>query len=189
VSVFPNTGFMGVPLLVALFGATVAGPMLTTMLIDIFITSSLCIALAQTYSPQGQGGGTARAAALRPLRGALSNPLPWSIALGGTLGALGWRPAGPVEAVIDAGRCQPGAVHHRRGVAPARPLPMPRRFRPQARSNCCCTATVFAGAWRTTMGATITDLQIIAILRLRRCRRSKRDGWAYGADNGRMPAS
>jgi len=85
VAAFPNTGFMGVPLLAALFGAAVVGPMIATILIDMFVTSSLCIALAQAGGP----AGNARAAALRSLRGAVSNPLPWSIALGGALGALG----------------------------------------------------------------------------------------------------
>ena len=79
VAAFPNTGFMGVPLLVALFGAAAAGPVIATILLDMFVTSSLCIALAQAQSASGQG---ARAAALRALRGALANPLPWAIALG-----------------------------------------------------------------------------------------------------------
>jgi malonate transporter and related proteins len=96
VTAFPNTGFMGVPLLAALFGPAVVGPMIATILIDMFVTSSLCIALAQG----GGAAGGVRAAALRSLRGALANPMPWAIALGGTLSALNWRPSGPVDAVI-----------------------------------------------------------------------------------------
>ena len=45
VAAFPNTGFMGVPLLVALLGAQAAGPVISSMLADLFITSSLCLAV------------------------------------------------------------------------------------------------------------------------------------------------
>ena len=101
VAAFPNTGFMGVPLLAALLGPAAAGPIITCMLADLFVTSSLCIALAQ----MSHGGGAddqraARAAALRALKGALSNPLPWSIAAGALCSGLGIRLAGPVEAVV-----------------------------------------------------------------------------------------
>ncbi len=89
VAAFPNTGFMGVPLLVALLGPAAAGPVICTILADLFVTSSLCIALSQWKdSAQGNAGG-ARSAALRAVRGALSNPLPWSIALGALLSATG----------------------------------------------------------------------------------------------------
>nr|HQU90297.1 AEC family transporter [Denitromonas sp.] len=44
---FPNTGFMGVPLLVALLGARAAGPVIVTILVDLLVTSSLCIALSR----------------------------------------------------------------------------------------------------------------------------------------------
>ncbi len=99
VAAFPNTGFMGVPLLVALLGPGAVGPVVVTLLVDLFITSSLCIALAQAGG-EGGGGGT-RAAALRALRGALSNPLPWSIALGALFGTAGWVLPGPVKVVVD----------------------------------------------------------------------------------------
>ena len=89
VAAFPNTGFMGVPLLVALLGPAATGPVICIVLVDLFFTSSLCIALSQL---QGVGEHGARATALRALRGALSNPLPWSIALGGLLcmGVTAW---------------------------------------------------------------------------------------------------
>jgi len=44
VAAFPNSGFMGVPLLAALFGPAIVGPMIATLLIDMFFTSSLCTA-------------------------------------------------------------------------------------------------------------------------------------------------
>jgi predicted permease len=155
-------------------------------------------ALAQTYSPQGQGGGTARAAALRPLRGALSNPLPWSIALGGTLGALGWRPAGPLEAVIKmlADAASPvalftiGAVLWRAGQH-AHYRTAPSRFVPQALIKLLLhPLLVFAvalGARRA--GATITDLQVVAITltaALPSAANVAMLAERYGADNGRI---
>jgi malonate transporter and related proteins len=97
VGAFPNTGFMGVPLLVALLGPAAAGPMICTILVDLFITTSLCIALAQMHDAAGQG---ARAALARALRGALSNPLPWSIAAGALFSVAGIQLSGPPEVVV-----------------------------------------------------------------------------------------
>jgi len=98
VAAFPNTGFMGVPLLVALLGPTAAGPVICSILADLFVTSSLCIALSQLHEPQHGRG--ARVAALRALRGALANPLPWAIALGTVLSAAGLRLSGPIDTVV-----------------------------------------------------------------------------------------
>ncbi len=96
VAAFPNTGFMGVPLLVALLGPTAAGPVICTVLADLFFTSSLCIALSQLQGAQDARHG-ARVAALRAVRGALSNPLPWAIALGAALSVGGVRLSGPID--------------------------------------------------------------------------------------------
>ena len=55
--VWPNTGFMGVPLLAALLGPSAAGgPVITTLLVDLFFTSSLCIAIAQIGDHGGNAG-------------------------------------------------------------------------------------------------------------------------------------
>ncbi len=97
VAAFPNTGFMGVPLLVALLGTAAAGPVICTILADLFVTSSLCIALAQAHGAAGQGP---RVAALRALRGALSNPLPWSIALGAVFSVQQLKLPGPADTVV-----------------------------------------------------------------------------------------
>jgi malonate transporter and related proteins len=95
VAAFPNTGFMGVPLLVALLGPAAAGPAISTILFDIFVTSSACIALAQLH-----GAGGAAAGLKRVLRGTLVNPLPWAIALGALFSGMGWALPGPVDAVV-----------------------------------------------------------------------------------------
>jgi len=97
VAAFPNTGFMGVPLLVALLGPAAAAPVICTILADLFLTSSLCIGLARAHDA---GAGNARRAALQALRGALSNPLPWAIALGALASITGLRPPGPLDTVI-----------------------------------------------------------------------------------------
>ena len=89
VAAFPNSGFMGVPLLVALLGERSAGPVIGTILVDLFLTSSLCIALAQMH--RGAAGDVPlRDALRRALRGALANPLPWAIGAGALFSAAGW---------------------------------------------------------------------------------------------------
>jgi len=81
VGAFPNTGFMGVPLLVALLGAKAAGPAIVTIVIDLVVTSSLCIALSRLDAAGSHGAGVA---AKNALKGAAMNPMPWAI-LGGAL--------------------------------------------------------------------------------------------------------
>lgn len=102
VTAFPNTGFMGVPLLVALLGARASGPVIVTLVVDLIFTTSLCIALSRL----GQGDGTAAgltpsAAALRnALSGMLRNPMPWAIAIGALASAAGLVLPGPVGRTI-----------------------------------------------------------------------------------------
>lgn len=95
VAAFPNTGFMGVPLLVALLGARASGPVIVTMVVDLLVTSSLCVALSRL----GQGGS---GVALRQaLSGMLRNPLPWAIVAGGVASATSLRLPGPVMATVS----------------------------------------------------------------------------------------
>ena len=86
VAAFPNTGFVGVPLLVALLGKQAAGPAIVSLTVDLLVTSSLCIALSRLDSADGHG---AARAIRQALKGVFANPLPWSIALGGASSALG----------------------------------------------------------------------------------------------------
>lgn len=123
VGAFPNTGFMGLPLLAALLGPAATAPVMTTLLVDLFVTSSLCIALAEADTAAADHGAGARAALARALRGAVSNPLPWAIALGALGSAVGFKLAGPAEVVVRllADAATPvalftiGAVLHRAG--------------------------------------------------------------------------
>ncbi len=96
VTTFPNTGFMGVPLLVALLGRAAAGPAIVTIVVDLVFTSSLCIALSRLG---GREGG-AWAAAKSALRGVASNPMPWAIGLGALASAMQLALVAPVQQTI-----------------------------------------------------------------------------------------
>jgi malonate transporter and related proteins len=96
VAAFPNSGFMGVPLLVALLGQASAGTVILTMALDMVITTSLCIALSRL----GQGEGGAAQALRNALKGMLTNPMPWSIALGAVASALAFELPGPIDRTV-----------------------------------------------------------------------------------------
>jgi malonate transporter len=93
VAAFPNTGFMGVPLLVALLGAQAAGPAIVTIMVDTLVTSSLCLALSRLDGADQHGA--AKAARLA-LKGVMVNPLPWSIALGTLASGLSFALPKPI---------------------------------------------------------------------------------------------
>jgi malonate transporter len=98
VAAFPNTGFMGVPLLVALLGAQAAGPAIVTIMVDMVITSSLCIALSRLDGADEHG---AASAARMALKGVIFNPLPWSIALGALASGAGFALPTPLMATVS----------------------------------------------------------------------------------------
>lgn len=98
VAAFPNSGFMGVPLLVGLLGQRAAAPAIVALAIDMVITSSLCIALSRRGTGAGPGSkiGKSQAAPLgsgqallNALKGMATNPLPWAIVLGCSVSASG----------------------------------------------------------------------------------------------------
>jgi len=97
VGAFPNTGFMGVPLLVALLGTAAAGPAIVTIVIDMVITTSLCIALSRLDGAGQQGVGQA---AKNALLGVVKNPLPWAILLDTLFSAFQIELPGPVEKTV-----------------------------------------------------------------------------------------
>ena len=97
VGAFPNTGFMGVPLLVALLGTAAAGPAIVTIVIDMVITTSLCITLSRLDVAGQQGVGQA---AKNALLGVVKNPLPWAILLGTLFSAFQIELPGPVEKTV-----------------------------------------------------------------------------------------
>ncbi len=97
VAAFPNAGFMGVPLLVALLGAQSAGPAIVAIVVDMVITSSLCIALSRLDGAGTHGVGVALRNAFR---GIATNPMPWSIALGALASALQFTLPGPLNKTV-----------------------------------------------------------------------------------------
>ncbi len=195
VAAFPNTGFMGVPLLAALFGPAAAGPTISIILADLFVTSSLCIALAQAHDASGHG---ARDAALKALRGTLANPLPWAIAAGAVFSVAGWSLPGPLDAVVKmlAEAATPvalftiGAVVWRAGRHAHTRTP-PAQFLPVAAIKLVLhPLLVFAvGAAAVAMGAPLTPFQL-TVLTLAAALPSASNvsllAERYGADNGRV---
>ena len=97
VAAFPNTGFMGVPLLVALLGPKAAGPAILTIVIDMVITTSLCIALSRLDGADKHGFSHA---AKNALKGMLFNPMPWSILLGALASAMSLQLPKPVAQTV-----------------------------------------------------------------------------------------
>ncbi len=129
VAAFPNTGFLGVPLLMALLGAKAAGPAIVSITVDMLITSSLCIALSRLDGADEHGASRAFKLALR---GVVINPLPWAIALGGLASAFELKLPAPVATTVGllADAASPvalftiGAVLARSQMNATRPTPL-----------------------------------------------------------------
>jgi hypothetical protein len=103
VAAFPNSGFMGVPLLVALLGPAAAGPTILTMLLDMVVISSLCVALSRLDGAGDSGESSARAmlmAGRKALRGVVGNPMPWAILLGAAASAMQFKLPGPLQTTV-----------------------------------------------------------------------------------------
>jgi malonate transporter len=97
IAALPNSGFMGVPLLVALMGDVANGPIIAALLIDVIVIQSLAVA----FSHRGHGDPHgALGELLNALKRMAKNPLPWAIVLGGVWGGLGWSLPGPVDTTI-----------------------------------------------------------------------------------------
>ena len=143
VAAFPNTGFMGVPLLVALLGASAAGPVILTIALDMVITTSLCVALSRL----DVAGTHGMAAALRKaLRGMAGNPMPGAIALGALASALGFTLPGPLDKTIAmlADAASPVALFTIGAVLARSQMNQHERVRPRDYvplpwQSCCCT--------------------------------------------------
>lgn len=97
VAAFPNSGFMGVPLLVALLGSAAAAPAIVALSLDMVVTTSLCIALSRVDMRAHGGAGHA---ARRALLGVLANPLPWAIMVGSGLSASQWALPQALDALL-----------------------------------------------------------------------------------------
>lgn len=103
VAAFPNSGFMGIPLILALLGEQAVGVVIVTILVDSFLTSSLCLSMARMQGATGESRQwrTSIQAIFRSLRGAVSNPMPWAIAAGALFGWSGLTMPEPVGKTIS----------------------------------------------------------------------------------------
>jgi predicted permease len=195
VAAWPNTGFIGVPLLVTLLGAAAAGPMISAILLDVIVTSSVCIALAQWREASARGH---RAAILNALRGAASNPLPWAIVLGAASGATGLRPTGPLEVIVNmlSDAASPvalftiGAVMWRAGRHAHARTP-PSRFLPIALLKLFAHPVLIAvvGKSAQALGAPLSDFELLVLVlngSLPSASGVSMLAERYGADNGRI---
>ncbi|WP_347255403.1 AEC family transporter [Brachymonas denitrificans] len=95
VATFPNVGFMGVPMLVAILGEVAAGPIIVILAADMVVTSSVCIALSRLDGDAETAALPAsarlRQALRKALRSVLGNPMAWSMVLGGIASATGFH--------------------------------------------------------------------------------------------------
>jgi predicted permease len=192
VAAFPNTGFMGVPLLLALVGPRSSGPVIVTIVVDMVITSSLCIALSRI------GSGSGRAALGKALRGMLGNPLPWSIVLGGLSSAAGLalpRPLAQAVALL-ADAASPvalftiGAVLARSQMSTADPTPL-REYVPVALKKLLLHPLLVAGVGRAAIALGLPlDPAALTVLVLVACLPSASNvallSERYGANTGRI---
>lgn len=107
-AVIGNTGFLGIPLLVALFGTTAIAPLMLVLGIDLVVFSSLIVILI-TAARQGRIGPNA---VLAVIGGLLRNPMILSIALGFGWSALGLTLPRPADVFLTTlgNAATPGAL-------------------------------------------------------------------------------
>lgn len=129
VAAFPNTGFMGVPLLAMVLGAASAGPAIATILVDMLLTTSLCVALSRL---DGAGIDGAKRAAKQALGRVMGNPMPWAILMGAFASGFEIKLWGPIDQTVAllADAASPvalftiGAVLARSQMQSAHPMPL-----------------------------------------------------------------
>ena len=97
VAAFPNSGFMGVPLLIGLLGTSMASPVILSITIDMILTSSLCIALSRL---DGHGLRSMGPAIKNALKGVLGNPMAWAILLGALFSVMRLKLPAPIEKTV-----------------------------------------------------------------------------------------
>jgi predicted permease len=119
---FPNTGYMGLPLLLSLFGPAAVGPAIVTIVVDLFFTSSICIALSRLDQAQTHG---ARTALVQAIKSVFSIPLTWAIALGALVSINAWVVPEMLTQTVGllAGAAAPVALFTI-GTLLARPVPV-----------------------------------------------------------------
>ena len=159
VAAFPNTGFMGVPLLVAILGAQAASPTIITIAFDMIVTSSLCIFLSRLDGADEHG---AAKAVRQALRGILQNPMPWAILLGAAASASRLSLPGPVDRTVTmlAEAASPVALFTI-GAVLARSALLAREHRASA-----AVAEAMGGRTSPTRQAPLRDVLPVVVIKL-----------------------
>jgi hypothetical protein len=194
VAAFPNTGFMGVPLLAALLGPQSAGPVIVLIVVDMVVTSSLCIALSRLDG--GEGG--AAAAAGKALSGVVRNPMPWAIILGAVASALQLTLPVPIEKTVWllADAASPvalftiGAVLARSQMQADHPMPL-RDYVPVAVMKLVLhpVLVLLAGTAAIQLGVPLTPFALtvmVLVAALPSASNVSLLAERFGADNGRI---
>lgn len=102
----PNSGFIGFPLVMQVFGASTAGVGLAlAMVVENILLLPLALAIADSDVGDAPGADTRgrrlRAALLQSARGLVRNPMIHGIALGFLFSLLGWRLPEPVAKAVN----------------------------------------------------------------------------------------
>ncbi len=102
-AVFSNSGFMGIPLLLALLGEKAVGVVIVTLFVDQVLLSSVCMSIAHVQGKTGEARSLKVLvfSAVRSLRGAALNPMLWSILAGILFGLTGLVMPEPVGKTIS----------------------------------------------------------------------------------------
>ena len=200
VGAFPNAGFMGVPLLVALLGDAAAGPVIGAIVVDLVVTSTLCLAVAQIQVGQSTGANERSAArgALLALRGALTNPLPWAIVVGAGFALARRELPGPIAQIVRmlGDSATPvalftiGAVLWRAGLHAHSRTPVARYLPVALIKLIAHPALVFAlGFGAQKLGAAVSPFGLMVLTltaALPSASNASLLAERYGADNGRV---
>ncbi|MFV0384721.1 AEC family transporter [Paracoccus sp. (in: a-proteobacteria)] len=103
-----NTGFLGVPMLVVLFGPAAAGPVLMVLTIDMLVYSTLITLIVHA----ARSGGLRLGTAVPVLRGIVANPMILSMAAGLIWSQMRLPMPGPLEEFLTilGAAATPGAL-------------------------------------------------------------------------------
>lgn len=114
-----NSGFLGVPMMVALMGSRAAAPVILSIVADLLLVASIGLALAESRGATGRGWRSdVRDAVMR----IVLNPFVVSMVLGAVFSGMQWKLVTPVAEIVKlladaAGPCALFAI----GVSLVRP--------------------------------------------------------------------